>query len=159
MNCQTKNPGIKDLYFEDFKPGNRHVSDGVSVTEQHIIDFAMAWDPQPFHTNLEAGRAHDFGGIFASGVHTIALSFRLFADTRLIVPCGVAGLGMEHVRWRKPVFPGDTLHLELEVLKTRLSGSRPGLGILVLRHETMNQDGNIVLTFDCSHLIRCRPES
>lgn len=159
MSTKTRNPGAEDLYFEDFKPGDRHRSPAITVTEQQIIDYALLWDPQPFHIDAEVARAHPFGKIFASGLHTVSLSFRLFAESRVLVACAFAGMGMDHVRWRKPVFPGDTLHLELEVLKTRRSDSRPGLGILVLRHDTVNQDGDLVLTLDCTHMIRCRPEA
>ena len=149
---------MRAFYFEDFIAGDRHVSDGITVTESQIVDFALTYDPQPFHIDLEAGHAHPFGTIFASGLHTLSLSFRLFYMTRLLAHCAHAGAGMDHLRWRKPVMPGDTLHLEVEVLRSRASTSNPKLGVLVLRHDTHNQRGELVLTLECTHIVKRRPE-
>ncbi|MDJ0951419.1 MAG: MaoC family dehydratase [Alphaproteobacteria bacterium] len=151
------NPGIEALYLEDFQVGNRYRSPAITVTERQIISYALDYDPQAFHIDVEAGRAHPFGQVFASGLHTLALSFRLFAESRVLAACAHAGMGMDKLRWRKPVMPGDTLHLELEVLSARPSDSRAGLGILVLRHDTVNQDAALVLTLECTHMIKRRP--
>ncbi len=151
------NPGIEALYLEDFLVGNRYRSPAITVTERQIIDYALLYDPQRFHIDAEAGREHPFGELFASGLHTVALSFRLFAESRVLAACAHAGMGIDKLRWRKPVMPGDTLHIELEVLRARASGSKPGLGVLVMRHDTVNQDGDVVLTLECTHMITRRP--
>lgn len=144
------------LYFEDFAVGDRFVSDAITVTETQIVDFALHYDPHPFHIDVEAGHRHEFGTLFASGAHTLALGFRLLGLSRVIAASAVAGAGIDRLRWRKPVRPGDSLHLELEVVSVRASSSRPGTGILRLRHETVNQHGEIVLTHVCTHIVKRR---
>ena len=72
---------METLYFDDFKIGDRFESPGMTVTEGQIIDFAMHFDPQVFHVDAEAAKATPYGGLIASGIHTIALTFRLFLMT------------------------------------------------------------------------------
>jgi len=98
-----------DLYFEDFTVGREFHTDGATVTESQILDFALAFDPQPFHMDLEAAKETIFEGLITSGFHTIALTFRLFAQTRALAACSLGSPGVDELRWLKPVRPGDTL--------------------------------------------------
>ena len=123
---------MTDLYFEDFKPGDRFVSDGVTVTEAMIVDFALTYDPQPFHIDAEAARASNFGGLIASGFQTLALGFRMLIQTGVFRKCGMGSPGLDELRWPRPVRPGDTLHSELEIIELRpsqskMTGTRPDL--------------------------------
>jgi len=146
-----------DLYFEDFTPGREFRTDGVTLTEAQIVDFALHFDPQPFHMNIEEAKGSIFGGLIASGFQTIALTFRLFLQTRALAACSLGSPGIDEVRWLRPVRPGDTLRATVQVLEQRPSTSKPDRGIVRLHWSTLNQRGEPVLTLTSMQLVRRRP--
>jgi acyl dehydratase len=146
-----------EVYFEDFTPGREFRTEGITVTEAQIIDFAMAFDPQPFHLNLEAAKASIYEGLIASGFQTMALTFRLFVQTRALAACSLGSPGVDEVRWLRPVRPGDTLKATVQVLEQRPSTSKPDRGIVRLHWTTVNHRGEPVLTMTSMQLIRRRP--
>jgi acyl dehydratase len=145
------------LYFEDFTPGREFRTDGITITEAQILDFALAFDPQPFHLDVEAAKETIFGGLIASGFHTIALTFRLFAQTRALAACSLGSPGADELRWLRPVRPGDTLRATVQVLEQRPSSSKPDRGIVRLHWTTINQRGEPVLTMVSMQLVKRRP--
>lgn len=145
------------LYFEDFTPGREFRTDGATVTESQILDFALAFDPQPFHMDAEAARQSIFGGLIASGFHTMALTFRLFAQTRALAASSLGSPGIDEVRWLRPVRPGDTLRATVQVVEQRPSSSKPDRGIVRLQWSTVNQRGEPVLTMTSMQLVKRRP--
>lgn len=143
------------MYFEDFKTGDWFLSPGMTITESQIIDFAMKFDHQPFHTNAEAAKDSIFGGLVASGIHTIALTFKLilmagFLENNLGSP------GFDEVRWLKPVRPGDTLTATAEVLETVPSEKRKDRGTVRFRYSSHNQRGEEVFTSVCIQIMKRR---
>jgi len=148
-----------DLYFEDFTVGREFRTDGATVTESQILDFALAFDPQPFHMDLEAAKRSMFGGLIASGFHSMALSFRLFAQTRALAACSLGSPGVDELRWLKPVRPGDTLRATVQVVEQRPSGSKPDRGIIRLHWTALNQRSEPVLTMTSMQLVKRRPAS
>ena len=150
-----------ELYFDDFKVGDKFTTYSATITEEAIIDFAMRWDPYDFHVSTEAAKKHPLGldTVFASGFHTLSLSFRLFSQSGVLRDCAVSGGGIDGLRWFKPVVPGDTIHAEVEVIATKASKSNPQRGVVTMRHDTINQDGDIVLTLECAHIVSRRPEA
>lgn len=146
-----------DLYWEDFKPGDRFTTGGITVTESSIIGFALEWDPQEFHVDAEVGKLHPIGSIFASGFHTLSLVFRLFSQEGVIAKCAFAGGGLS-LKWTKPVLPGDTIRAVFEVIETRELKSKPHLGTLRMSHTGINQRDETVIEVDCTHIIRKRPK-
>jgi acyl dehydratase len=146
-----------ERFFEDFAVGQRFRSGEVTVTADGIKAFARQYDPQPFHTDEEAARNSFFGGLVASGWHTAALSMRLIVDSDLRPAGGTIGAGTDGISWPKPVHPGDVLHVEGEVLEARASRSRPGLGIVKVRVQTINQRGEPVQIFIPALMVRRRP--
>jgi acyl dehydratase len=148
-----------DLYFEDFTVGREFHTDGATVTESQILDFALAFDPQPFHMDLEAAKRSMFGGLIASGFHSMALSFRLFAQTRARAACSLGSPGVDELRWLKPVRPGDTLRATVQVVEQRPSGSKPDRGIIRLHWTALNQRSEPVLTMTSMQLVKRRPAS
>lgn len=134
------------LYLDDLKPGQHHATPSHTVTEAEILDFARQFDPQPFHLDHAAGRASLFGGLAASGWHTAALSMRLLVTGGLPTAGGTVGLGGE-ITWPKPVYPGDTLHVESTVLEVTPSKSKPDRGVVVIENLTKNQHGEVVQRF------------
>jgi acyl dehydratase len=147
---------VTPCYLEDFTVGDRFESRGMTVTESAIIDFAERYDPQPFHRDVEAARASIYGGHIASGMQTVALTFRLFLDTGVLA-ANMGSPGFDELRWHMPVRPGDTLHVAAEVMEVRPSSSKPDRGIVRFRVSTLNQQGQTVQTVVCNQLLMRGP--
>jgi acyl dehydratase len=147
---------MTDRYFDDFAIGERIVTQGVTLTESMIIDFALRYDPQPFHMNVEAARQSNYGGLIASGFHTLALGFRMVIETGVFRAASMGSPGFDELRWLKPVRPGDTLHTEIEVMEKKPSSSKPDRGILRIAYRIKNQKDEAVLTFLSMHLLKRR---
>jgi acyl dehydratase len=135
-----------DLYLEDIRPGDRLEHGSVSVDAAAIQDFARAFDPQPFHVDPAAAEATLFRGLAASGWHTAALTMRLLVESGAGSAWGIIGREVERLEWPRPTRPGDTLSIRTEVLETRPSRSRPEMGIVRVRTDTLNQRGEVVQT-------------
>ena len=148
---------MRALYFEDFKPGDRFDSATLTITEALIIEFARFYDPQPFHTDPEAAKATVYGGLIASGLQTIGIGFKLFFETGVLSACSLGSPGLDEIRWKAPVRPGDTLRVVAEVLEARPSSSKPDRGIVRILFTTLNQRGETVSTFIGNQLCRRRP--
>ncbi len=149
---------VGDRYFDDFTLGETFVSPGITLTQSEIIDFALKYDPQPFHLDAEAAAESPYGGLIASGFQTLALCFRMFTQLRLIAACSLGSPGIDELRWLAPVRPGDTLHTVAEVRETRPSKSKPGQGTLRMHYAAINQHGDTVLTMVAIHILRRRGE-
>ena len=134
-------------YFEDFNIGDVFESPGVTLTESSIIEFALKYDPQRFHTHVEAAKQSPYGGLIASGFHTLCVGFRMFAQLGVIAESSLGSPGIEDLRWLKPVRPGDTLHTRVTIQDARESKSRPDRGILTEFYEVFNQNGEAVMTY------------
>jgi len=146
-----------DRYFEDFAVGDRFETGGVTLTESMIIDFALRHDPQPFHIDVEAGKASIYGSLIASGFQSLALGFRMVWETGIFRAASTGSLGFDELRWLRPVRPGDTLHVALEVVETKPSTSKPDRGIARIKYWIKNQTGEDVLTFTAMQLLRRKP--
>jgi acyl dehydratase len=149
---------MPEMYLEDFKSGDRFVSPDVTVTESMIIDFALVYDPQPFHLDAEAAANSHFGGLIASGIQTLALGFRAFLQLGLFSACGMGSPGLDELRWLRPVRPGDTLRSEVEIIDVRPSRSKADRGMLVIAFKMRNQHKEIVLSMRNLQLTRRRPQ-
>jgi acyl dehydratase len=138
------NPSAKTgpLYLDDLHVGQRFVGGSQRVEADAIKQFARQFDPQPFHLGEEGGRQSMFGGLVASGWHTGAISMRLMVEA-VPIAGGLIGASGE-IRWTKPVRPGDTLHVESEIVEVRPSRSHPERGLVAVRSETRNQAGELV---------------
>lgn len=130
--------------FEEIAVGDRFESPVLTLDEQSILAFARDYDPQPAHLDPEAAKRSFFGELVASGWHTAALTMRLIVEARPLGAEPVVGLGVEDLRWLKPVRPGDTLRVRGEVIERRLSRSMPDRGLVRLRIETVNGRGETV---------------
>jgi acyl dehydratase len=128
-------------YLEDLPPGLRFTTAAYPMTMQEIHDFAVRYDPQPFHLDETAADAHDvFRGLAASGWHTAAITMRLLTTSGPRLAGGVIGLGGE-VTWPRPTRPGDVLVVHGEVTDNRRSRSREDRGIVTLQCTTRNAAG------------------
>jgi acyl dehydratase len=132
-------------YLEDLEPGLRYGSGTRTVTLAEIQEFATQFDPQPFHLDPEAAKQTLFGELVASGWHTMSMTMRLIVDGEVRLGWGFLGAGVEAIDWPHPVRPGDTLHIENEVLDVKPSRSKPDRGIARIRITTYNQRDEPVL--------------
>jgi acyl dehydratase len=147
---------VKPCYFEDFAVGDRIESKGLTATESAIIDFAMHFDPQPFHMDIEEAKSSLYGGLIASGIYTVAVTFRLFLATGVLA-ANMGSPGFDELRWLMPVRPGDTLHVVADVIEIRPSSSKPDRGVVRFKVSTLNQHNKTVQTVICSQLLKRRP--
>lgn len=144
-------------WLDDFRVGERVVTPGVTLTRDMIVAFAQLYDPQTIHMDvLGAAEAHH-GDVIASGVQTWALSTRLFIATGFFAGCYIGGTGVDEMRWQKPVYPRDTIHAVVEVIEVRASRSKSDRGLVRTHHRTLNQHGELVMSFYVSHIIARRP--
>jgi len=146
------------IYFEDLVVGAETEFGSYQVTREEVIDFARKYDPQPFHLSDEAAAQTHFGRLAASGWHTAAMTMAVIA--RRVVDQQQAGLGspgIDELRWKKPVYPGDTLHVRGKILEKTPSRSRPDMGSFRTQTTVSNQYGEVVMTFISIVLIRRRP--
>jgi acyl dehydratase len=133
------------LYFDDFVLGATTRTGSVTMTEADMIAFAKQFDPQLMHTDPIAAMEIT-GGLIASGWHTASISMRLMLDARSKpTPPGTLGLGVEQMKWRVQVRPGDVLDALIKVVALRDSASKPGFGIVTTEMATFNQRGQTVL--------------
>ena len=146
----------KDRYFEDYLPGAVHEFGSITIEEAEIIEFARRFDPQPFHIDPEAAKQSVFGGLIASGWHTASLAMRLLVDHYVSTVASLGSPGVDEVRWRKPVRPGDTLSIRVTVIEAKLSRSKPGQGTTRSLVEVLNQHREVVMTWKGIGLVRCR---
>ena len=131
------------LYLDDLQVGRRFTSGSCIIEEAQIKAFAAEFDPQPFHLDESAAQASIFRGLAASGWHTAALAMRLLVDGGLPFAHGIVGLGGE-IAWPRPTRPGDTLHVESEIVEIRPSRSKPQQGIVTVRSTMLNQSSEVV---------------
>ena len=144
-------------FYEDIAVGQQSAFGHYEVTREDVIDFAQKYDPQPFHLDDEAAAKTHFGRISASGWHTCAMTMSmLVANLTANKQAGLGSPGVDELRWKKPVYPGDTLRCETEVIEKRRSASRPEMGVYRSRVRVLNQDDLPVMTFISNGLIRTR---
>ena len=148
------------IYFEDLELGAETYYGSYEVTRDEVLEFARKYDPQPFHLSDEEAAKTHFGRLAASGWHTAAMTMAVIA--RYVVGHEQAGLGspgIDDLRWRKPVYPGDTLHVRGTIVEKTPSRSRPNMGSFRTDTVVTNQDDQLVMSFTSIVLIRRRPET
>src|SRR6516165_11745534 len=131
------------LYLEDLRVGQRFVSRSHTIDKEQIKEFAAQFDPQTFHLDEAAAKTTLFGGLAASGWHTAAITMRLLVDSGPPMAGGIIGSGGE-LTWPRPTRPGDTLTVFSEVEEVTPSRLRPDRGMVRVRSETKNQNGEVV---------------
>jgi acyl dehydratase len=143
-------------WWEDFAVGREFLTGSVEVTPDEIVDFARRYDPQPFHLDEAAARASLFGGLVASGWMTACLTMRLMCDAYLLDSASLGSPGLEELKWLKPVRPGDRLQVRVTVIEARPMNSRPDVGLVKSRMQTLNQHAEVVLTMQAWAMYRRR---
>jgi len=143
-------------YFENIEVGTVEEFGEYHVTKKEIIEFAEQYDPQPFHTDETAAEESAFGELVASGWHTAAISMRMLVDNILQKCAGMGGRSADELRWERPVRPGDTLSLRIEVLDKWASESEPRRGYVEWKVAVLNQDDKVTLSYTVTGMIERR---
>ncbi|MEZ5708052.1 MAG: MaoC family dehydratase [Blastomonas sp.] len=145
------------IHYEDLEVGAKHRYGNYHVTREDVLDFASKYDPQPFHLDDEAAAKTHFGRLAASGWHTGAMMMAMNVKSWQDRPLASLGSpGIDELRWLKPVYPGDTLRCEGELLEKRRSRSRPDMGITKNRTIVYNQHDEPVMSVIANGLIKVR---
>jgi acyl dehydratase len=145
-------------FFEDIAVGERRQIGSHVFTTEGIKRFATAFDPHPFHTDEKAAEDSHFGGLCASGWHTLAIWMQLNIreierQNRNLEMAGihVARLGpspgFDALKWLKPVYAGDAISFETEIIAKKPSRSRPEWGLVSMHNIGRNQAGEDVISF------------
>ncbi len=148
-----KNRHLNLKSLDELVVGEIFETQGYTLSQGDIIGFAFNYDPQPFHIDEVAAEKSIFGGIIASGFHTIAICFRLFIQSGIFARSSLGGTGLDEVRWFAPVRAGDTLSAEVEVIKLVPSTSKEDRGVAVLQYRGYNQRKELVVSFYGNHYL------
>lgn len=153
----TAETAHRPRYLEDLRPGERWVSDPVTITAEDIVQFGRLYDPQPMHVDVEAARTGPFQGLIASGWHIAALAMRLSVQARSFGSTPIIGAGVDELRWQKAVRPGDVLTLERTFVDIQPPARPGGRGTVRSRMVMRNQDAEAVLEMTAIGKIPSRP--
>ncbi len=149
---------ISGMYFEDFLVGEV-VSHAVTrtVTEtDNVLFTCLTMNPQPMHLDVEFAAEHEFGKPLVNSLYTLGLVVGI-AVPELTLGTTIANLGFERVDFPNPVFAGDTIWVETEVISARESKSRPNAGIVVVEHRGYNQRDELICQCRRAAFMRKRP--
>lgn len=148
------------IYLEDMQPGQKTAFGEYHVMREEVLEFARKYDFQPFHLSDEAAAKTHFGKIAASGWHTCSMTMAMIVRNMEDVPqAGLGSPGVDELRWLRPVYPGDTLRVESEILEVRPSQSKPGIGSARAQVRVFNQDDIEVMRFISIYLMQRRPQA
>ena len=127
----------------------------VSLTEEEIIDFARIYDPRPIHVDFAAAKDSRFGGIIASGFHTLNACWSKWVHTKLDEGGLVAGMGMDNLRWLKPVYAHELLYTTIVVdrVDVRKGGEE---GVVYMHVNVQDEKGEVKMDWDVSFLAASR---
>ena len=148
---------MADYYLEDFEPGRTYASPTHTISEEEALGFARRYDPQYFHLDPIAARDSVFGGVVIGGFQTAALAWALVQRTGMFEKSAMAGIGVDELRWHKPVRPGETLRCLFSLLDARASRTHDDRGVARFRYEVRNQRNEIVLSLIMIQMLRRRP--
>jgi acyl dehydratase len=145
------------IYYEDLEIGAKQNFGRYEVTREEVIEFAKQYDPQAFHLDDDAAARTHFGRLSASGWHTCAMTMAMMVENmKNVKQAGLGSPGLDNLQWKKPVYPGDTLRVESEVISKRRSQSRREMGLFKSRAQIFNQNDEIVLEMTSNGLIAVR---
>lgn len=146
-------------YFEDLEIARTQSFGNRAVTREEVIEFAAKYDPQAFHLDDEAAAKTHFGRLSASGWHTCAMVMSMLVENlKVNKQAGLGSPGVDELRWLKPVYPGDTLRCESEILSKRVSTTKPEMGFFKSKLIVFNQDDQPVMSMISNGIIATRPK-
>ena len=146
-------------YYEDLEIGRSQSFGNRAVVREEVMEFAAKYDPQAFHLDDEAAAKTHFGRLSASGWHTCAMVMSMLVENlKINKQAGLGSPGVDELRWLKPVYPGDTLRCESEILSKRVSATKPEMGFFKSKLVVFNQDDQPVMSMISNGIIATRPK-
>ena len=141
--------------FDELTLGQVFTFGSFALTEAEIIEYALKFDPQPFHTDPIAAKAAPlFGGLVASGLHTMGACFGLVMGSGLFREISLGGSDI-NTRWPAPLRPDEAVGVETRVESLKPSRSKPELGVAILKHTgTRLPDGVMVIEMTGTHFLK-----
>jgi acyl dehydratase len=146
-----------DRWFEDYNVGDIREYGTIELSEADVVGFARRYDPQPIHCDPSWAATGPFGGIIASGIQTMGVFMRLYADHYVSRQGSLSSPGVDEVRFPRPVRPGDALWLRAEPVDRRVSTSKPDRGLVVTAAELLDQDKEVVMSLRVMNIVAVRP--
>lgn len=140
------------MKLNEFTIGQVFQTKSLKLTKEDIMRFAGEFDPQYMHLDEEKANQGKFDGIIASGIHTLAISFKLWVEEGFYGEDVIAGTRMNNIKFIKPVYPEDELHLNVEVIDKK--ATKDETGILTVSLSTFNDRDEKVFEGDLSVLIK-----
>lgn len=146
------------LYYEQFEPGQvfRHAVTRTVTEMDNLLITTLSMNTQPLHLDAEFAATTEFGKPLVNSMFTLALVVGITV-TETTLGTTIGNLGFKEVRFPKPVFAGDTIHVETTVKSKRLSKSRSDCGIVDFEHRGYNQRGEVVCICDRAALMKVQP--
>lgn len=142
--------------FEDLVVGEQRVSEWRTVTTEEIVDFARQYDPQWFHSDVEAAKQSVFGEVVASGVQLLAIWRQLDHGINGDIDF-VCGIGFDDYRMKRALRGGDRVRVSSRILELTPSTSRDDRGTAITAYEMVDDHGRTILSFKSINLVHCRP--
>jgi acyl dehydratase len=146
------------IFYEDVMLNQEEKSREYTIEKEEIISYAKQWDPQPFHIDEEEAAKWPLG-LTASSLHSYAIANKLGMEISSEPPAMVAGLGVDEMRMTAPVKPGDQLHVVRYIESKRESKSNPSVGIVTSMKKLINQNGEVVISYKTSSLIKKKADN
>jgi acyl dehydratase len=150
-------PPRAQRYLEDYVPGLVLEYGPIEFNEADILEFAKRYDPQFFHIDTQAAAQGPYKGLIASGWHTTSATMRLLVDQFLSSVASLGSPGIDELRWKLPVRPGDRLRVRVTVREATVSRSKPDRGLMRSLIEVINQSDQVVLSMLAMNLMLRRP--
>lgn len=133
---------MEEKFYEDFVVGDTQEFGNYTVEKEEIIEYGEKYDPQPFHTDEDAAEESAFGGLIASGLLTVGIGQRMLVKNFIQGTRAKGSPGIDNLRWRQPVRPGDTLSMKTEIVEKEIWDD--GFGVVSVGIEIHNQQDEIV---------------
>ena len=137
----------QEWFFEDYQENTVIEMGPIYVEEDELIKFALRYDPQPMHIDLEAAKTGPYKGLIASGWHTCALVMGELVKNYFSPSSSLGSPGIDELQWLKPVRPGDRLTVRATILEAKRSRSKPDRGLVRTFVEALNQQQEKVASF------------
>jgi acyl dehydratase len=142
-------------YFEDLMEGETFDLGSYTLTHEEVVEFAAAWDPQPFHLEASGAEGSVFDGLVASGLHTLCVGGKLLVEGFLHDVANMGGRGMSDIRWTRPVDPDETLSGRVRVAE-KDEPTRSDRGDVSFELTLYGADGDPVLSTTFRNIVRRR---
>jgi acyl dehydratase len=149
---------VSGRWFEELPVGTliQHATRRTVTETDNVLFTTMTMNPAPLHLDADYAASTEFGRPLVNSMFTVALVVGLSVP-ELTLGTIVAQIGMDAITFPAPVFPGDTIRVETEVVQSRASDSRPGAGVVVFEHRAFNQRDELVCSVRRTGLMHRRP--